>query len=195
MTRGRLLLWLALALPALWIGWQWIATPESYGFGHAIKDSGDWAAWLLLLTLAVTPLRLAFRRARWTLWLMKRRRDLGVSSFAYAAIHTAIYLVDKASLAVILEQAAGADLLTGWLALAIFLPLAITSNDRSMRAMKRGWKRLHRLVHPAAVLVFVHWALTAFDPVTAYIHIGILAAIEIAGWTLKRRPSGSRITA
>ena len=195
MTRGRLFLWLALALPALWIGWQWIATPESYGFGHAIKDSGDWAAWLLLLTLAVTPLRLAFRRARWTLWLMKRRRDLGVSSFAYAAIHTAIYLVDKASLAVILEQAAGADLLTGWLALAIFLPLAITSNDRSMRAMKRGWKRLHRLVHPAAVLVFVHWALTAFDPVTAYIHIGILAAIEIAGWTLKRRPSGSRITA
>ena len=194
MTRGRLLLWLALALPALWIGWQWIATPESYGFGHAIKDSGDWAAWLLLLTLAVTPLRLAFRRARWTLWLMKRRRDLGVSSFAYAAIHTAIYLVDKASLAVILEQAAGADLLTGWLALAIFLPLAITSNDRSMRAMKRGWKRLHRLVHPAAVLVFVHWALTAFDPVTAYIHIAILAAIEIAGWTLKRRPSGSRIT-
>lgn len=195
MTRGRLFLWLALALPALWIGWQWIATPESYGFGHAIKDSGDWAAWLLLLTLAVTPLRLAFRRARWTLWLMKRRRDLGVSSFAYAAIHTAIYLVDKASLAVILEQAAGTDLLTGWLALAIFLPLAITSNDRSMRAMKRGWKRLHRLVHPAAVLVFVHWALTAFDPVTAYIHIGILAAIEIAGWTLKRRPSGSRITA
>lgn len=195
MTRGRLLLWLALALPALWIGWQWVATPESYGFGHAIKDSGDWAAWLLLLTLALTPLRLAFRRARWTLWLMKQRRDLGVSSFAYAAIHTAIYLVDKASLAVILEQAAGADLLTGWFALAIFLPLAITSNDRSMRAMKRGWKRLHRLVHPAAVLVLVHWALTAFDPVTAYVHIGILAAIEIAGWTLKRRPSGSRITA
>ena len=194
MTRGRLLLWLALALPALWFGWQWIATPESYGFGHAIKDSGDWAAWLLLLTLAVTPLRLAFRRARWTLWLMKRRRDFGVASFAYAAIHTAIYLVDKASLTVILDQATGWDLLTGWLALAIFLPLAITSNDRSMRAMKRGWKRLHRLGHPAAVLVFAHWALTAFDPVTAYIHIGILAAIEIAGWTLKRRPSGSRIT-
>ncbi|GAA3803246.1 hypothetical protein GCM10022600_26850 [Qipengyuania pelagi] len=195
MTRGRLLLWLALALPGLWFGWQWIATPESYGFGHAIKDSGDWAAWLLLLTLAVTPLRLAFRRARWTLWLMKRRRDFGVASFAYAAIHTAIYLVDKASLTVILDQATGWDLLTGWLALAIFLPLAITSNDQSMRAMKRGWKRLHRLVHPAAVLVFAHWALTAFDPVTAYIHIGILAAIEIAGWTLKRRPSGSRITA
>jgi sulfoxide reductase heme-binding subunit YedZ len=52
--------------------------------------------------------------------------------------------------------------------------------------MKGGWKRLHMLVHPAAVLVFVHWALTAFDPITAYIHIGILAAIEIARFALKR---------
>ena len=41
-------------------------------------------------------------------------------------------------------------------------------------------------LHPAAVLVFVHWALTAFDPITAYIHIGILAAIEIARFALKR---------
>ena len=186
MSRERWLLWLALALPALWIGWQWISTPATYGFGHAVKDSGDWAAWLLLATLAVTPLRLAFRKRPWTLWLMKRRRDLGVASFAYAAIHTAIYLVNKADLGAILKEAAGFDLLTGWLALILFLPLAITSNDRSVRAMKRGWKQLHMLVHPAAVLVFVHWALTAFDPITAYIHIGILAAIEIARFALKR---------
>ncbi|MCH2487242.1 MAG: ferric reductase-like transmembrane domain-containing protein, partial [Erythrobacter sp.] len=164
MSRWRWLLWLALALPALWIGGQWIATPATYGFGHAVKDSGDWTAWLLLATLAVTPLRLAFRKRPWTLWLLKRRRDLGVASFAYAAIHTAIYLVNKADLGAILKEAAGFDLLTGWLALILFLPLAITSNDRSVRAMKRGWKRLHMLVHPAAVLVFVHWALTAFDP-------------------------------
>ena len=107
-------------------------------------------------------------------------------SFAYAAIHTGIYLVNKADLGAILKEAAGFDLLTGWLALILFLPLAITSNDRSVRAMKRGWKQLHMLVHPAAVLVFVHWALTAFDPITAYIHIGILAAIEIARFALKR---------
>ena len=188
------MLWLALAAPALWIAWQWTVTPESYGFGHAVKDSGDWAAWLLLVALAVTPLRLAFRRAPWTLWLLKRRRDFGVASFIYAAIHTAIYLFARSSLATVLEQAKGMDMLTGWVALAIFVPLAVTSNDRSIRAMKRGWKRLHRWVHPAAVLVFVHWALTAFDPAIAYVHIAILAAIEIAGWALKRRPPGTRLT-
>ena len=120
---------------------------------------------------------------------MKRRRDLGVASFAYAAIHTAIYLVNKADLGAILEEAAGFDLLIGWLALSLFVPLAITSNDASMRALKRGWKRLHRLVYPAAVLVFAHWALAAFDPTTAYIHIGILAAIEIVRVMVQRRQS------
>lgn len=175
---GRQFLWAVLAIPALWIGWRWWATPEAYGFGHAIKDSGDWAAWFLLATLAVTPVRLAFGTGALTRWLLTRRRDLVVASFVYAAGHTAIYLGDKKVPATILDEAAGAELLTGWLALALFIPLAITSNDVSVRALKRGWKRLHRLVYPAAVLVFAHWALTAFDPAVAYAHIAILAAIE-----------------
>lgn len=175
---ARPMLWLVLALPGVWIAWRWATTPDSYGFGHAVKDSGDWAAWLLLATLAVTPLRLMLGTGPLTRWLLRRRRDLGVASFAYAAGHTAIYLAEKPSLAIIIGEAAGAELLTGWLALALFLPLAATSNDASLRAMGRAWKRLHRLVYPAAVLVFVHWALTAFDPFTAYLHIAILAAIE-----------------
>ena len=123
----------------------------------------------------------------WAQWLMRRRRDLGVGSFAYAAGHTLIYLVNKAAFAPVLAEATSADMLAGWLAFMLFVPLAITSNDVSMRALKRTWKRLHRLVYPAAILMFVHWALTAFDPTTAYIHIGILAMIEIVRVWLQRR--------
>ena len=90
------------------------------------------------------------------------------------------------ALAPVLEEAGNADMFTGWLAFALFAPLAITSNDASMRALKRGWKRLHRLVYPAAILVFAHWALAAFDPTTAWIHTGILAAIEIVRIALQR---------
>ena len=198
MTRiggARLLLWIVLALPGLWIGWRWLATPEAYGFGHAIKDSGDWAAWLLLMTLAVTPIRLVFGTGPFTRWLLLRRRDLGVASFAYGAAHTAIYLTDKASLATVLDQAAGADLLTGWLALALFAPLAATSNDTSVRALKRAWKSLHRLVYPAALLVFAHWVLTAFDPATAWLHVAILALIEGTRIALQYRRKGrQRVT-
>ena len=184
---SRLMLWLVLALPGLWILFRWAATPDAYGYGHAIGDSGDWAAWLLMLALAVTPLRLLFRGRKWPTWLMRHRRDFGVASFAYAAGHTMIYLADKASLDVILSDLGLPELLTGWLALALFVPLAATSNDISVRALGRSWKRLHRLVYPAAVLTFLHWALTAYDPTTAYIHIGILAVIEIVRIALQRR--------
>ena len=176
---SRPLLWLVLALPGLWILYRWIFEPSVYGYGHAIGDSGLWAAWLLMLTLAVTPVRLLFRRHSLSIWLMRRRRDLGLASFAYAAGHTFIYLADKASFGAILFDLGSADILVGWLALALFVPLAATSNDIATRALKRSWKRLHRLVYPAAILTFLHWVWASFDPTTAYIHIAILAAVQL----------------
>jgi sulfoxide reductase heme-binding subunit YedZ len=184
---ARSMLWLVLALPGLWILCRWVATPDSYGYGHAIGDSGDWAAWLLMLTLAITPFRLLFRGQRWTTWLLRRRRDLGVASFAYAAAHTVIYLANKASVQVILADVGLPEILVGWLALALFVPLAATSNNIATRALGRSWKLLHRLVYPAAILAFLHWVLAAFDPTQAYIHIGILAAIELLRVALQRR--------
>ncbi|RDC60938.1 Sulfoxide reductase heme-binding subunit YedZ [Alteripontixanthobacter maritimus] len=184
---SRPLLWLVLALPGGWMLYRWAASPDFYGYGHVIGDSGRWAAWLLMLTLAITPIRLLFRKRGWTGWLMRRRRDFGVASFAYAAGHTMIYLANKNDLAPVLEDAGLAEYWTGWLALALFVPLAATSNDMAMRALKRSWKRLHRLVYPAAILTFVHWALAAFDPMTAYLHIGALAAIECIRVWLQRR--------
>ncbi|WP_425061709.1 sulfite oxidase heme-binding subunit YedZ [Qipengyuania sp.] len=187
LVNSRPLLWLILALPGLWIGWRWAMTPDAYGYGHAIGDSGDWAAWLLMATMAVTPLRLMFRRQRWTGWLMRRRRDLGVASFAYAAGHTLIYVIRKASPDLILAELSTPYIFVGWIALALFLPLAITSNDVSVRRLRRSWKKLHRLVYPAAILTFLHWVWSAFDPTTAWIHAGVLAAIEIVRVYLQRR--------
>lgn len=162
-------------------------TPDEYGYGHAIGDSGDWAAWLLMVTLAVTPIKLLFRKQRWAIWFMRRRRDLGVASFAYAAGHTAIYLWKKGSLELVLAELDQDFILVGWLALALFVPLAATSNDVSMRRLKRSWKSLHRLIYPAAVLTFLHWVWSAFDPTTAWIHVGILAAIELVRIVLQQR--------
>ena len=178
-SASRPLIWLVLAVPGLWILYRWAAAPGVYGYGHAIGDSGDWAAWLLMLTLAVTPIRLLFRRRSWSTWLMRRRRDFGVASFAYAAGHTLIYLTDKPSLDAILADLGLPDIFVGWLALVLFVPLAATSNDIATRALKRSWKRLHRLVYPAAILTFLHWVLASFDPAMAYIHIAILGTIEL----------------
>jgi len=184
---SRLLLWLGLSLPGFWMLYRWFSRPDVYGYGHIIGDSGDWAAWLLMLTLCVTPIRLFFRKRRWANWLMRCRRDFGVASFAYAAGHTIIYLAKKASFDAIYADFAAAEFLTGWLAFALFVPLAVTSNDIAVRALKRSWKRLHRLVYPATILTFLHWALAAFDPMTAYIYIAVLAVIEIVRVWLQMR--------
>lgn len=187
LLRNRPLLWLVLALPALWGAWRWLATPGAYGFGHAIGDSGLWAVWLLMATLAITPLRLLAKRSPLVAALARRRRDLGVASFVYAALHTGIYLWDKGAAARVLAELQQGEILTGWLALALFVPLAVTSNDVSVRRLKRGWKRLHRLVYPAAILAFVHWVLTAFDPTSAWLHAAALAGIELVRVVLQRR--------
>lgn len=185
---SRLALWLLLALPGAGMLYAWNTTPEDYGYGHIVKDTGKWAAWLLMATLAVTPVRLLGKGRKWSAWLVRRRRDLGLASFSYALGHTTIYLTDKTSPAVIWEEAGSPDLLLGWIAFLLFLPLALTSNDVAVRAMKRSWKRLHRLVYPAAVLTFLHWVLTSFDPTTAYAHIAVMAAVEILRVWLQRRP-------
>ncbi|ANU06507.1 ferric reductase-like transmembrane domain-containing protein [Paraurantiacibacter namhicola] len=183
----RPLLWLLLALPGGWIFGRWGLTPDTYGYGNAVADSGDWAAWLLMAAMAVTPLRLMTGRAAWTGWLLKRRRDLGVASFAYAALHLGIYLWRKGPGGYWIDEFWEPWLLAGWAGFALFVPLAITSNDASMKALKRGWKRLHRLVYPAAVLVFSHWIMSAFNPLVAWINAGILLAIELARVVLQAR--------
>jgi sulfoxide reductase heme-binding subunit YedZ len=123
-------------------------------------------------------LRRLFPRQAWTAWLLPRRRYLGVAAFAYATLHAAVYVLRLGDLPRIVAEALEAGLLTGWLAFAIFLPLALTSNDASVRKLGPAWKRLHRAVYAAALLSFAHWILVAFDPTSAYVHLGVLAAIE-----------------
>ena len=183
----RALLWLVLALPGAWIFLRWEFSPDSYGYGHAIGDSGTWSAWLLMATLAVTPIRLAFSRHWITKLLVRYRRDLGVASFAYVAGHTTLYLDKKASLSAVLAEITTDYLLVGWIAFGLMLPLAVTSNDWSMRMLRRSWKQIHRLVYPAAILTFLHWIWSAFDPTTALIHLAILATIESIRLVLRTR--------
>ncbi|MDJ0656074.1 MAG: ferric reductase-like transmembrane domain-containing protein [Xanthomonadales bacterium] len=175
-ANSKFLLWLILAAPmALWC-FQYLSGRIFYG--EFLHITGQFSAQLLILTMALTALRLAWPRERWTSWLLQRRRYFGVATFAYAVPHLVAYLVKVSSLDRVLSDAAEAGMWTGWLAMLLFLPLAITSNNSSVRRLGKRWKRLHRLVYPAAVLTFLHWVLVAFDPTIGLIHAGALAAIE-----------------
>ena len=173
---SRYLLWLLLALPGAVILVRY-ATGATF-YGEVVLATGDISAKLLIATMAVTPLSLMFPGRSWVRWLLRRRRYLGVAAFGYAVLHTVIYLVRKGVFGDVLSEAAEPGLLAGWIALAIFVPLALTSNDAAVRRLRRHWKRLHRWVYAAALLVFAHWVITAYDPTLGLVHLAVLAALE-----------------
>jgi methionine sulfoxide reductase heme-binding subunit len=122
-----------------------------------LHPTGEWSARLMIFAMVLSPLVSLLGPAPWLKWLVQRRRALGVAAFAYAILHLGFYLVDMGNLDDILAEFWAPGIWTGWAAMLFFAPLAATSNDASMRALKAGWKQLQRLVYPAAVLVLVHW--------------------------------------
>jgi sulfoxide reductase heme-binding subunit YedZ len=178
--------WLILATPAAILTFRY--WQQTVFYGEYLHFTGELAAELLIITLAITPLRLAFPGARWVRWLMARRRYLGVATFAYSLLHALAYLVRKASLQAIVDDALTLAIGTGWIALALLLLLAATSNDASVRILQHKWKLLHRAVYFAAALTFAHWILTAFDPLAGALHLGVLATLLAYRVWKKRKP-------
>jgi sulfoxide reductase heme-binding subunit YedZ len=173
---GKYWIWAVLSVPAIHILVRYLN--DSISYGQVIHQTGDWSVGFLALALAVTPLRRLLPKARWPRWAFAHRRALGVASFAYAAFHTLTYVQRKWGYGYILDEGKEPDLLTGWIAFVIFLALALTSNDQSVRTLRRNWQRLHRTVYIAAGLVFAHWILTAFDRRTAYVCLAALCVVE-----------------
>jgi sulfoxide reductase heme-binding subunit YedZ len=87
-------------------------------------------------------------------------------------------MVKVGTLAGLLQEAVEPGIWTGWLALLLFLPPAITSNTKSVRRLGKRWAMLHRLVYVAAILTFLHWLLVAFNTIPALIHAAILLILE-----------------
>lgn len=160
-VNAPLFFWVILALP----GFRMTNTLLSGATGPdgestielLLHPSGETAAQFMVLAMMISPFRLIFPNAKFWMWMMKRRRHLGVAAFLYAVFHTALYIVDMASLRAILDEFPILSIWTGWLAFFIFLPLAVTSNDASMRMLGPTWKTLHKLIYVAAVAVLIHW--------------------------------------
>jgi sulfoxide reductase heme-binding subunit YedZ len=154
---------------------------------------GRWALILLLLTLAVTPLR------RLTGWnrVIKVRRLLGLFAFFYASLHLLIYLgLDQGfAWSFLLEDVLERPFITvGSVAFLLLVPLAVTSTRGWIRRLGKRWQRLHRLVYLAAALGVVHfyWNVKAdtFWPLVAGGVLGLLFLLRAPGGAslLRRKP-------
>lgn len=180
---NKVLFWTVLALPALLLLFEfWRGKIDTMDLIH---PTGEWSARLMIFAMMLSPLVALFGSQKWLQWLVHRRRAIGVAAFVYAVLHLVFYLIDMGNIDDILAEWLAPGIWTGWAAFLLMLPLALTSNDRSMRLLRAGWKKLQRLVYPAAVLTLLHWIWVHNSYTAALAHFIPLALLLLSRFLKK----------
>ena len=146
------------AMPAFWYLYLGLtgglgAEPIK-GLEHAL---GLFGLKLLIVVLSVTPLRKATGIS-----LIRFRRALGLLVFFYIACHLATWLIlDVQNVDAIWKDIVKRPYITiGMVAFTLMLPLAVTSNNLSVRKIGPVlWRRVHWLTYPVAMLGAVHYVM------------------------------------
>ena len=139
-------------------------------------QTGLWALRLLLVTLAITPIR------RLTGWnrIVQYRRMLGLFAFFYATLHVLTYVVLDQLFAFdqMLKDVAKRPFITfGAVAFAAMIPLAITSTKGWIRRLGRKWQALHRLIYVSGAAAAVHFIWKVKVAVGEPVYYGAILAV------------------
>lgn len=127
-------------------------------FEVVTRSTGEWTLRLLLITLAMTPLRLITGSA----WPLRLRRMLGLFTFFYVCIHLLTYiLLDHFfDWGEIWKDILKRPYITlGMLAFTLLIPLAVTSTKKMMKRLGKRWKSLHKLIYFIGILGVLHFLL------------------------------------
>lgn len=153
----KLVVWLLALAPLGWDLWLGFGNQLGPDPGKALVDSfGLWALRLLLVTLALRPLR----ELTGLSGFIRVRRLVGLFAWFYATLHLAagIFYVIGWSLPELLKAVSEKTyIVLGAFAWLMLLPLGLTSNQWSQRKLGKSWRKLHRLIYPAALLACLHF--------------------------------------
>ena len=142
-------------------------------------ELGEIALQLLIIGLCLSPLRRYLG-----VNLLKFRRAIGLLAFTYVVLHLLVWAVlDVQNLARVWQDILKRPYITiGMASLVLMVPLALTSNNRSVRKMGQAWRKLHMLVYPAALLAALHfiWVRKGFqlEPLIYMAVITLLLALR-----------------
>ncbi|MQW96181.1 protein-methionine-sulfoxide reductase heme-binding subunit MsrQ, partial [Sinorhizobium fredii] len=156
--------------PSVWALYALGFIPAAWAFylgatgqlpGNAVKEFehllGLWALRFLVATLTITPLR-DLVGLNW----LRYRRALGLLAFYYVLMHFLAYMLLDQMLRIptILADIARRPFITiGMAALVMLIPLALTSNNWSIRKLGQRWNKLHRLAYVIAAAGALHFAM------------------------------------
>ena len=152
---------------------------------YAIRTTGMLTLVFLILSLCVTPVR---KVTGWN-WLSHFRRMLGVYAFFYGMVHFSTYFWLDRELSVsgiVADTVKRPFILFGMTCLILMAPLAITSTNGMIKRMGgKNWKRLHKLVYPAAIAGVLHYYLLVKadvrQPVAFAVVLGVLLLYRVVG--------------
>jgi methionine sulfoxide reductase heme-binding subunit len=153
----KLLVYAVGFIPAAIVFWQGFNDRLGADPIKALEHSlGEWALRFLIITLCITPLRQLAG-----LNLLRYRRAVGLLAFYYAVLHLGVWLVLDQGLdfhAALRDVLRRPYITIGMIGLAAMVPLAVTSNNVSIRRMGgAAWSKLHKLVYAAAALGALHY--------------------------------------
>lgn len=143
---------------------------------------------LYILTLLPTIMRVVFPETKKTgipKMLLKNRRAIGVIAFFLALGHGVLLVLkrnwDFGNPQTYLVY------LQGIVLMGIFTLLAVTSNNWSIKKLKKDWKKLHQLTYLAMFLLTWHVADQMFGHWTYLTPIGIIGSTAITVLFLVRK--------
>ena len=146
---------------------------------------GELALQLFVLVLAITPIRDWFG-----INLVKFRRALGLIVFFYVLFHLLVWLVLDLQFSGFWADILKRPYITiGMIAFALLIPLAVTSNNWSIRKLgPLGWRRLHKLTYAAGILGAVHFVMLAKGfQIEPLIYLGAILVLLAARIKLPKR--------
>ncbi|MGH8866141.1 MAG: sulfite oxidase heme-binding subunit YedZ [Burkholderiales bacterium] len=158
------------------------------------EATGRWTLNLLLITLAVTPLR---RLSGWQ-WMGRLRRMLGLFAFFHAVLHFTIFLVFEHFFdwdEILRDIVKRPYVTVGFTAFVLLIPLALTSTNGMLRRLGGArWRRMRWLVYLIGVLGVLHfiWLVKADlrDPILYAVVLSLLLALRLpwpAAWSRPAR--------
>lgn len=176
------------AIPPVWFLWLGLTGGLGVEPIKALEHRlGELALQVFVAVLAITPLR------DWTgVNLIRFRRALGLLTFFYVFLHLLVWLVlDVQVLSQIWADILKRPYITiGMLAFVLMLPLAVTSNNLSIRRLgPKRWRQLHKLTYAAGILGAVHFVMVAKGfQIEPLVYLGLVVGLLAARvrWPLKR---------
>ncbi|WP_423128459.1 ferric reductase-like transmembrane domain-containing protein [Gaoshiqia sp. Z1-71] len=144
---------------------------EVSGAHIAVKETGEWAIRWLVFVLSLTPFSI-LTGIKSRLYV---RQAAGIIAFVYAGFHLVFFCIDRS----LIETFKEFGYIMGFVATLIMLVLAVTSNRKSMKFLRKTWKKIHQTAYLAGLLAVLHVALLKHGDWIPYV------IILVAGFLLR----------